>query len=158
MMRQLTFLGLLCACSFVNAQPTTPAFNYRPSFSAIIVSDVRASSEWYQSVLSLKVRDKIADENAGYDIQILEAPAMTLELLQIRNSVTKKDALTGKPEGAEVRGYFKFGVTVADINACLSHLKSLNITVPQIYTDAKTKKKNFLITDPDGNLIQFFEE
>ncbi|MBS1531563.1 MAG: hypothetical protein JSU01_14750 [Bacteroidetes bacterium] len=43
------------------------------------------------------------------------------------------------------------------MDAYLKRLNELKITVPQIWTDATTGKRNFLITDPDGNLIQFYE-
>jgi len=38
----------------------------------------------------------------------------------------------------------------------LKRLAALSIATSQIYKDAKGKR-NFLISDPDGNLIQFFE-
>jgi hypothetical protein len=45
---------------------------------------------------------------------------------------------------------------VADMNAWISHLKKFNVTVDRIYKDA-SNKRNFLVPDPDGNLVQFFE-
>jgi hypothetical protein len=55
-----------------------------------------------------------------------------------------------------MQGHFKIGFRIADMDACLKHLVALKIIVPQVWTDAKTKKRNFLIKDPDGNLVQFF--
>ena len=158
-MKTLTLLSFVCFAFIADAQTNnTPGFSYKASFSAIIVKDVAASSRWYQSVFGVTVKDHVADEKNGYDIYILESPYLTLELLQLRGAVSKKDALAGKTDQTEVNGFFKIGFTVPDVDACLNHLRSLKIDVPQVYTDQKTKKKNFLITDPDGNLIQFFEQ
>lgn len=157
-MKVFISIVLCCCVDIVAAQTPASSFDYKPSFSAIIVKDVAASSKWYSSLFDLKVRDRVTDEKGAYDVYILESPKLVLELLQIKASLPKKELLAGKGEGTEVHGYFKFGFNVKDINACLRHLKSLNIDVPQVWTDSKTKKRNFLITDPDGNLIQFFEE
>ena len=135
------------------AQPAT-SFEYTPSFSAIVVKNMETSSKWYQSVFNLKVKDQVKDDNAGYNIVILESPSLTLELLQLKNSFNPKE---GKSGNVEPFGLLKIGFKTKDMDACLKQLASLNITVPQIWTDSETKKRNFLITDPDGNLIQFFE-
>lgn len=130
------------------------AFDYTPSFSAIVVKNIEASSKWYQSVFGLKVKDQMKDENAGYNITILESPALVMELLELKKSFNPKE---GKSQDMQAQGLFKFGFNVKDMDVCIKHLAKLNITVPQIWTDSKTKKRNFLISDPDGNLIQFFE-
>ena len=134
------------------AQPVP--LEYTPSFSAVIVKNMDASSRWYQSVLGLKVKEQLKDEKAGYNISILESPSFTLELLELKNSI---DTKAGKPQDKENQGLFKIGFKVNDMDACLKQLATLNISVPQVWSDPKTKKRNFIITDPDGNLIQLFE-
>ena len=97
------------------------------------------------------------DEKAGYNIFILESASFTLELLELRNSVNTKDLLTDKPDENKIQGFFKLGFKVADIDACIKNLTELKISIPQIWSDPKTNKRNFIISDPDGNLLQFFE-
>jgi len=94
------------------------------------------------------------DENAGYNVMILESPTFVMELLELKKSYNPKE---GKAADMRAQGLFKFGFKIKNIDDCLSHLAKLKISVPQVYTDSKTNKRNFLITDPDGNLIQFFE-
>ena len=130
------------------------SFEFTPSFSAIIVKNIDSSSKWYQSVFDLKVKEQMKDEKAGYNIIILESRSYTLELLELKNSFNPKD---GKAQNTEAQGIFKFGFHVKNMDDCLRHLQALKISVPQVWTDSKTKKRNFLITDLDGNLIQFFE-
>ena len=97
------------------------------------------------------------DEGTGYRVVILESPNFSLELLQLNGSLKAKDLLKGKPEDTKIEGHFKIGFKVPDMDACLRYLKSLKIDVPRVWQDANTGKRNFLITDPDGNLLQFFE-
>jgi catechol 2,3-dioxygenase-like lactoylglutathione lyase family enzyme len=148
-------IALVCAALFTNAQ--TPAFKYTPGGSAVVVSNIDNSARWYQSVFGLTVKTKMDDPNGAYHIVILESPTMTMELLELKGSVPRSEALKGKAKDTEIQGHFKVFFTVADMNACLKHLKDLKVDVPQVWTDGETKKRNFLVRDPDGNLVQFFE-
>ncbi len=139
------------------AQPATSSFEYHPSFSAIVVKNLDSSAKWYQSVFDLKLKGHMKDENAGYNIFILESPSLTIELLELKNSFNPKNLLKDKPEGTQLQGFFKIGFKVADIDACLKHFADLNISVPGIWSDSKTQKRNFIVSDPDGNLVQFFD-
>lgn len=152
-MKLITSLIIVSICFSANAQ----SFDYQPSFSAVVVKDIDASVNWYKSVFGLGVKEVMNDPNNAYKITILESPKYMVELLQLNGSVPKAESLKGKPSGTETQGHFKIGFKVANMDACLKHLANLKITVPQIWTDPKTKKRNFLITDPDGNLVQFFE-
>ncbi len=128
-----------------------------PYFSAVVVSNIEVSTKWYQSVFDLKAKNQMNDENAGYKLMILESSAMLLELLELRGSLVRKALVEGKSEGTEIQGHFKIGFNVSNMDDWLKHLSNLKIDVPQVWTDQTTKKRNFLINDPDGNLIQFFE-
>src|SRR5688572_14284553 len=102
-----TILVLIIVVASVTAV-AQPAFEYSPSFSAIVVKNVEASSKWYQSVFDLKMKEQMKDEKAGYNIIILESPTFVMELLELRNSFNPKD---GKPN-MEAQGLFKFGFTI----------------------------------------------
>ncbi len=133
------------------------SFKYSPSFSAIIVKDVDTSAAWYQAVFGMKIKNRINDTERGFRVVIMEHPSFVLELIENKSWPDQKQLLSGKPEGTRIQGFFKIGFSVADLDRCLEHLASLNIVPARIYTDAETKKRNFLIDDPDKNLIQFFE-
>lgn len=132
------------------------AFNYQPYFSAVVVKDLSASVKWYQSVFDLKVKSEMKDPNQSYHIIILESPNYLIELLELKGSIDKSSILKDKP-GAQMQGHFKIGFKILDATGVLKKLKELNIDVPNIWSDQATGKKNFLIQDPDGNWIQFFE-
>lgn len=146
---------LICSLTL---STSAQSFEYRGSFSALVVKDVDASSQWYQALLSMNVKNKMADANAGYKITILESPTLIIELLELKGSLVRKNLLDGKPDGTQIQGHFKIGFIITDMDACLKQLTTLKINVPQVWTDKATQKRNFLISDPDGNLIQFFEQ
>lgn len=134
-----------------------PRFEYEPYFSAIIVRNIDSSAKWYRSVFGLTTQNEINDVQHSPRVIILESPVFLLELLELKGSLIPNEILKGKGEATRIQGHFKSGFKVTDMDACLKRLESLKITVPAVYTDATSKKRNFLITDPDGNLLQFFE-
>ena len=154
MKRNLTLFFVLISLGLVRAQGSTSPVPY---FSAVIVSNVDSSKVWYQAVFELKVKNEMHDSKDGYDIVILENGNYLVELLQLKGSLNRKKIFEKETANAKIQGLFKFGFKVSDMNAFLRKLESLKIGVPQIWTDPETKKRNFLISDPDGNLLQFFD-
>ena len=144
----------VCACSLTFGQ--TPRIDYQPYFSAVVVKNLSVSLKWYQSVFDLKVKSEMKDTNQTYNIAILESSNYLLEVLELKGSIDKVALLKDKP-GAEMQGHSKIGFKISSAGDVLKKLKELNIEVPQVWTDQSTGKRNFLISDPDGNLIQFFE-
>lgn len=131
-------------------------FEQIPYFTAVIVKNVDSSVEWYQSVFDLKLNKTIDDPQNGFRVRILASPHFVVELIENKSWLDRDKILKGQPEGTQIEGFFKTGFKVSDLDACITHLKKLKIPVDRIYTDPD-KKRNFLINDPDGNLIQFFE-
>jgi len=140
----------------VNGQDA-PAFKYAPLFSAIIVKNVDSSAAWYQAVFDMKTKNRINDAERGFRVVIMDHTSFILELIENKSWPDQMQLLSGRPEGTRIRGFFKIGFSVADFDGCLKHLALLKIIPQRIYTDSETKKRNFLIEDPDKNLIQFFE-
>jgi len=132
------------------------ALNYQPYFSAVIVRNIDTSARWYKSVFSLKIKNEINDAANGFKVTILESPAFLLELLELKGVLVRKEILDNLQGNKQIQGHFKIGFKLADMDAFLKHLAFLKINVPQVWTDSTTKKRNFLINDPDGNLIQCF--
>lgn len=132
-------------------------FVYEPYFPAIVVNDLGISVAWYKSLFGLKVKTESADITSGYKVAILESENMMIELMELRGSLPREQLLAGKPEGTQIQGLFKIGFKVPNVDACLKRLSQLHIEVPQVWEDKTSKKRNFLIKDPDGNLIQFFD-
>ncbi|MES1220505.1 MAG: VOC family protein [Bacteroidota bacterium] len=147
---------ILMRAYIIHAQNTS-AFKYEPYFSAVIVSNVDSAAQWYQSVFDQKIKNRIDDTQNGFRVMIMESSTFLLELIENKTWPDQKQLLSGKPEGTRIQGFFKIGFKVPDMDSCLKRLATLKIIPGRIYTDSETKKRNFLINDPDGNLVQFFE-
>jgi glyoxylase I family protein len=151
-------LSLLVIMTPGHTKAQSPSsFEYVPSFAAVVVNNMETSTQWYKAVFKLYVKDEIADDKNGYKITILESERFLVELLELKGSVAPMTLLEDEPKETKIQGYFKIGFKVPDMDKCLQHLAELKIQVPRIWTDSDTRKRNFIITDPDGNLIQFFE-
>jgi hypothetical protein len=110
---------------------------------------------WYQSVLGLKTRF-LPGTPQGIRVALLESPEIVLEMIENSSWIEPQKLLEGKPDGTRIQGYFKIGFKVSTMDSFIEHLKKLNISIPRIYKD-ESGKRNFLVEDPDKNLVQFFE-
>jgi catechol-2,3-dioxygenase len=149
------FLPLSLCFLYCQGDPATDPLAFQPRFAAIVVANLDATSSWYQALLKLSVKSQ--QTGSGYRVTILTSPVYELELLELSGSLARDPLLAGHPPGTQIQGLFKTGFEVTSMDSWISHLQGLNISIPQIYTDATTGKRNFLITDPEGNLVQFFE-
>jgi hypothetical protein len=130
MKTRMLIVGFILMSVVGNSQDKA-ATQARPYFSAIIVNNLDTSALWYQSLFDLKVRN-LPDVPEAFCVAILESPALVLELIENRSWLDPKKILEGKPEGTHIRGFFKIGFKVADLNAWISHLKKFNIAVDRI--------------------------
>ena len=148
---------LLVFITITNTAPgqQSPSFQVDPYFSAMIVKNIDSSVNWYQSVLGLKTRF-LPGTPQGIRVAILEASQIVLEIIENDAWLDPKEFLKGKPEGTRLHGYFKIGFKVTAMDGFIDHLNKLNISIPRIYKD-DSGKRNFLVEDPDKNLVQFFE-
>jgi hypothetical protein len=131
------------------------SFQVDPYFYAIIVKNIDSSVNWYQFVLGLKTKF-LPGTPQGIRVAILESPQIVLEIIENNAWLDPKEYLKGKPEGTRLHGYFKIGFKVTAMDSFIEHLNKLNISIPRIYKD-DSGKRNFLVEDPDKNLVQFFE-
>src|SRR5262245_39754670 len=105
----------------VNGQ-IAPAFNYAPSFSAVIVKNVDTSAAWYQAVFEMKIKNRINDTERGFRVVIMEHSSFILELIENKSWPDQRQLLSGRPDGTRIQGFFKIGFSVADFDGCLKHL------------------------------------
>lgn len=150
------FLPLTLCFLYCQGDPATDPLAYQPRFGAIVVANLGIMSDWYQDLLKLTVKSQ--QTGSGYQVTILSSPLYELELLELSGSLARGPLLAGQPPGTQIQGLFKIGFDVDHMDSWISHLQALNISIPQIWTDANSGKRNFLITDPEGNTIQFFEK
>ena len=154
MKHKIALLVFIIITSTAPGQQTS-SFQVDSYFSALIVKSIDSSVNWYQSVLGLKTKF-LPGTPQGIKVAILESPQIVLEIIENNEWPDPKEFLKGKPEGTRLHGYFKIGFKVTAMDAFIEHLNKLNISIPRIYKD-DSGKRNFLVEDPDKNLVQFFE-
>lgn len=146
----LLFVSGLCAAQ--------SEIKVQPYFSAIMVSNVEQSIQWYSNVFGLTVRNRFDSEERGYKQVIMHSPEMLIELVEMKSKVTEEEALKDKPKGTAVIGFSKFGFTVTQFDELHKVLTDKKVIFAgRTVTDSVSGKRTFLIRDPDNNLLQFFE-
>lgn len=152
-MKKLVIAMLFAAGNIANAQ------DFKPYFSAVVVSNIDSSTAWYQKVLGLEVRDRMDAPERGFIQVNLYNNDMLIELIQVDSSLSEDVILKDQPRLTMVRGFAKLGFTVKDIDNLFNKLKEQHIKFTgKMVNDPIADKKTFLINDPDDNLIQFFEQ
>lgn len=129
-----------------------------PYFSAVIVSNIDSSLIWYQTVLKLKVRNRIENPERGSKIAVLERSGVLVELIEVKTSLAGKQILKDKPPRTLIQGFSKIGFRVTDLDRIHIQLAELGVKFfGNVFRDPFSSKRSFLVSDPDGNLVQFFE-
>jgi catechol 2,3-dioxygenase-like lactoylglutathione lyase family enzyme len=154
-MRLLSLMALFCAFhSLSNAQTKLKII---PHGGAIVVSNLDSSFAWYAPLFELREVSRTTDPGGNYKVSIAESSTFLLELLELKSSLSSESILRDKPAGTHLQGHFKLFFKCDNADQFLKKLSGMKISVPRVWKDDKTGKRNFIINDPDGNMIQFFE-
>jgi len=131
----------------------------KPYFSAIIVSDIDTSIEWYSKSFGLEVVNIEENAERGFKQANLKRGAAWIELLELDNASTQAELLKGLPPKTKIEGYFKFGFTVSEFDDWIKFLTEANVDLyGSVVQDSNSGKRMIIVLDPDGNRIQLFEE
>jgi hypothetical protein len=131
----------------------------QPSFTAITVTNIDSSMNWYINTLNLRLRNRIDNDEKGFKQAILINSESMIELVELKMGISIDTLLSKYPKATQSLGFYKFGFTVSNIDKLYKELASKNVTFyGKLVTDPIDNKRTFLITDPDGNLLQFFEK
>ncbi len=129
------------------------------SFSALIVTDMKTSAQWYQEVLGFHILNETENAERGFSIKNLKHGEVHLELIEIRGTISPSALLEDQPKGSRLAGFFKFGMKVSGFDAWMSHLQSKEANFHgDVVTDPVSEKRMVIVKDPDGNRIQLFEK
>lgn len=158
-MKKLLIIATLASLSlFSQAQTQTPP-GLQAYFSAIIVSSLDSSIQWYSNILGLKVLNKTVSEERGFKHANLGGEGILLELLELDKALPRKDILKGYADRTYMTGLFKTGFAVTDFEKWMKHLTDNKVSfVGKVVTDQNLGKKMIIVKDPDDNLVQFFEK
>ena len=159
--------GMLTATTLAQAQtPPAPAAattnllaDARPSgtFIALSVADAAASARWYQETLGFRVVKRIEAGTGPGQAVLLENDGAILELVQHSGARTREAWNAEATQPFLVRGYFKAGFRVAQLDRLLQALRARKVEIRHGPFDVPDfTLRSFIAVDPDGNLLQFF--
>ncbi len=135
--------------------PPAPIRAKCPMNFGITVPDAERTAQWYEATLGL-VRRKTATFPKGKAI-ILGSPDLEVEIIQHESSVDGRKQLN-IPEGYLMRGIFKIGFYVDDLDSTVTRLKErkTHFYMERGY-DEELRLRFAIIADGDGNTIQIFQ-
>jgi catechol 2,3-dioxygenase-like lactoylglutathione lyase family enzyme len=155
-MKTCLIILMLALATLCNGQDKE--IKLQPYFSAIMVSNVEQSVQWYSNTFGLKLRNRFDSKEGLYKQVIMESPEMLIELVELKSMIKPDEAVKDKPKGTAVIGFSKFGFIVTQFDELHQVLtdKKVNFAGRTVRDDF-SGKRTFLIRDPDDNLLQFFE-
>lgn len=147
----------LLSLNGLSQEDSLPELN--PYFSAIIVSDIDTSINWYVKHFGFKLINRSDANNKDFQQANLERHNSLLELIEIKTSVKTDELLKDYPKRTLIEGYFKFGFVVSDFDSWLEHLNQSEVELHgSVVTNSLNGKRMLIVKDPDGNRIQLFEK
>ncbi|MGI9201416.1 MAG: VOC family protein [Woeseiaceae bacterium] len=147
MKTRLLVVLLTCFATVAHADEAVEA-KIEGSYFAMIVSDVEASRNWYQTVLGLEEISR-STERGRYDIINMAGPGLFVELLQL-------DAAAARP-GGQIEGPFKVGMLVDDLTAFAAALPATTAEANIIY-DQENSIVLLQLKDLDNNTVQVMQK
>ena len=159
MLTRATITGLLFLIIII--RPAQNLYAQLPiigkSFFAVTVKNADSVANWYTAAFQLKSIKEINDTAMGVVVKIIGNDNMVIEILQMKDSRPSKD--WGLKSNFEMHGFVKVGFYARSLDEVQKHLSQKNIRILYgPFNDQSTRTKNLIISDCEGNLVQFFED
>jgi len=157
MLNKLPVIVLLCiGLTMAQASSAQITINGK-SFFALTVKNAETVASWYSSTFNLRSIKEINDTAMGVVVKIIGNDNMVIEILQMKDSKPAKDL--GLTSTFQMHGFVKAGFFVKSLEEAQEHFTQKNIPIKYgPFNDESTKTKNLIISDCEGNLLQFFED
>ena len=158
-MKKILLAILLLWTSLFSYSQDDTSLSLEAYFTAIIVTDIDASIDWYSNILGFTVLNKVESEARGFKQSNLERGNILLELIELDAALDAKDVVPDYNSKTRLIGFFKSGFIVVDFDKWIVHITRHQVTVHgTVVTDPNSGKRMVIIKDPDGNRIQLFEK
>ena len=127
------------------------------SFFALTVKNADSVANWYSSTFQLRSLKEINDTSMGAVVKIIGNDNMVIEILQLKDSKPAKDL--GLESPFQMHGFVKVGFFVKSLGDVQKYFDQKQIKILYgPFNDESTRTKNLIISDCEGNLVQFFED
>ena len=143
----------------IYAQSLDDNLDISPYFTAIIVSDLDSSIEWYGNVFGYEVINRNEAEHIGLVQANLKTETSLLELIQLETSLSIEEAIPNYNPLNRIQSIFKIGFKVDDFDSILERIQMLDVEVlGDVVSDPVSNTRMIILLDPDGNRVQLFEQ
>lgn len=152
---------LIVVCLLLFITQTNDLFAQLPvigkSFFALTVKNADSVANWYSSTFQLRSLKEINDTAMGAVVRIIGNDNMVIEILQLKDSKPANDLGLGST--FQMHGFVKVGFFVRSLDETVNYFNQKRIKIKYgPFNDEASKTKNLIITDCEGNLVQFFED
>ena len=161
---RIIIIILITISSCKEKTKTGPKDVFRPNLISLFVEDIDSSSNWYEEKLNFEVEREIEEyPDYGLKIAFLKSNGFYLELIEKVNSFKQSEITINADR--YLGGVLKIGFKTNNLEKLYKQLKKINdvefVTdigvLPENKIPIPWPTKYFLIKDPDGNFIQFFD-
>jgi catechol 2,3-dioxygenase-like lactoylglutathione lyase family enzyme len=134
----------------------TDQHNLDVSLVAIQVVDLDSCIDWYTRHLDFKIVEQKEFKDYGMRLAILSLGNVELELVETKAALDKAVALK-KAAATVITGFAKITFTVADVRNLYKKLEmgKANIVFKLSPSNRNTELHHFIVTDNEGNWLQF---
>lgn len=134
----------------------------QPYLVAISVTNVDQATEWYQRILGFVFCKRMDFPEYALRIVLLEHNGFILELIEKQGSFPIKERMPEIDDDVFVRGFKKLAFLVQNVDELAATLKTVGVELLFDVSEQADwpggKTKSFIIEDPDGNWVQFFQK
>ena len=128
------------------------------SFIAINASSADSIAQWYDEMFGLNLLKEIKVADGSAHIRIEGNEFLMVEIIEVKDSKVLADCKLQPDQSHMLRGFFKAGVFVSDVQKTLDYFKTKGVAIKHsIFSDKETATKSFVLEDPNGNLLQFIQ-
>jgi uncharacterized glyoxalase superfamily protein PhnB len=130
--------------------------NLKPLLAAIQVRNLDSAINFYSEYLGLQLTERKRFEDHHVEIAFLKTRQFEFELVKNDSSIDRNIVLKEK-KAAEITGFAKLNFKIKRIEKFYDFLKAENVNiVVSLRKSARAKNhQTFIITDPEGNWVQF---
>lgn len=139
--------------------PAAPLLGAHPApFIAISVADIDAQVAWYTQTLGFEVGSQGSVPGRNIRFALLRQGSAMIELLQIPEARPRSVAARDASDASRIHGFFKGGMVVEDVAGLFQRLKAQGVTFSFELGQPPGggPYRVFGLSDPEGNLLQFF--
>src|SRR5262249_23699312 len=131
-MRKIRLLFLLAIPGVAQGQSPEavdqPAgFRTAGAFFALSVADADASAKWYADKLGMKLAMQVAKSEETAAVRVMAGGGLIVELIEMEKAVPLSKAAPAIGSSELVRGIFKVGVVVDNLDEVLALLKAKDV-------------------------------